>query len=133
MELLFSSSYDDSIKCWKYDSAVEDWMCSYTISGHESTVWRISFYSKIIELDFDRTGEFLLSCGNDKTWMIWKISDTDFEAKGMASGCHSRAIYSCSWARASLTSSIEDPIFVDIIATVGFFSLKYCREGQTTK
>lgn len=44
MELLFSSSYDDSIKCWRYDSAVEDWMCSYTISGHESTVWRKPFY-----------------------------------------------------------------------------------------
>jgi WD40 repeat protein len=38
--LLFSASYDDTIKCWKYDEQVDDWMCAYTIGGHESTVWR---------------------------------------------------------------------------------------------
>ena len=37
--LLFSASYDDLIKCWKYENSVDDWICSYTIEGHESTVW----------------------------------------------------------------------------------------------
>ena len=39
-DLLFSASYDDTIKCWKYEEAVDDWLCAYTIEGHESTVWR---------------------------------------------------------------------------------------------
>lgn len=38
--LLFSASYDDTIKCWRYEESVDDWLCSYTIEGHESTVWR---------------------------------------------------------------------------------------------
>lgn len=37
--ILFSASYDDTIKCWKYEESVDDWMCSYTMEGHESTVW----------------------------------------------------------------------------------------------
>lgn len=37
--LLFSASYDDTIKCWRYENSVDDWLCSYTIEGHESTVW----------------------------------------------------------------------------------------------
>jgi cytosolic iron-sulfur protein assembly protein CIAO1 len=36
---LFSASYDDLIKCWKYENSVDDWICSYTLEGHESTVW----------------------------------------------------------------------------------------------
>jgi WD40 repeat protein len=37
--VLFSGSYDDTIKCWKYDDGIEDWMCSYTMEAHQSTVW----------------------------------------------------------------------------------------------
>jgi WD40 repeat protein len=37
--MLFSASYDDTIKCWKYENSIDDWLCAYTIEGHESTVW----------------------------------------------------------------------------------------------
>jgi cytosolic iron-sulfur protein assembly protein CIAO1 len=37
--LLFSTSYDNTIRCWKYDEAVDDWLCNLSISGHLSTVW----------------------------------------------------------------------------------------------
>lgn len=36
---LFSASYDNTIKCWKYDESVDDWLCSFTMNGHLSTVW----------------------------------------------------------------------------------------------
>lgn len=29
--LLFSASYDNTIKCWAYSDAVDDWLCEYTI------------------------------------------------------------------------------------------------------
>jgi WD40 repeat protein len=32
--LLFSGSYDNTIKCWNYDESVDDWLCSYTMEGH---------------------------------------------------------------------------------------------------
>ena len=60
--LLFSGSYDNTIKCWKYDETVDDWLCSYTMDGHQSTVW---------QMDFDTTGNFLCSCSEDKKWSIW--------------------------------------------------------------
>lgn len=36
---LFSASYDDTIKVWHYEKGLEDWICSYTMTGHTSTVW----------------------------------------------------------------------------------------------
>jgi WD40 repeat protein len=41
--LLFSASYDNTIKCWEYSEAVDDWICKYTIQGHKSTVWQMAF------------------------------------------------------------------------------------------
>jgi len=38
-DYLFSASYDNTIKCWKYDNSVDDWLCSFTMDGHLSTVW----------------------------------------------------------------------------------------------
>ena len=56
-------------------------------------------YDAFIVVDFDWTGNFLVSCGEDKNWMIWEITDTNFENKGMISGLHSRSIYACSWSK----------------------------------
>ncbi|CDW87183.1 probable cytosolic iron-sulfur protein assembly protein ciao1 [Stylonychia lemnae] len=105
---LFSSSYDDTIKSWKLEESIDDWVCSYTMEGHESTVWGV---------DFDRTGNYMVSCGEDKNWMIWKISETNFENKGMISNLHSRSIYSCSWAKVSSPGSTV--LMTDLIATGG--------------
>ena len=46
-----SASYDDTIKIWRDDD--DDWYCSDTLEGHESTVWAI---------DFDKTGDYLGMC-----------------------------------------------------------------------
>jgi hypothetical protein len=61
----------------------------------------------------------MVSCGEDKNWMIWNIQDQTFENKGMISGLHSRAIYSCSWSKGQVKSpdGISD-LQIDLIATV---------------
>ena len=90
--LLFSSSYDNTIKCWVYDNSVDDWLCSFTITGHESTIWQI---------DFDTTGKFLAACSEDKKWSVWNIQDTrTFSNKGIFPNHHMRSIYSISWSKA---------------------------------
>lgn len=55
--LLFSASYDNTIKCWKFDESIDDWLCSFTMDGHFSTVW---------QLDFDPSGDYLCTCSEDK-------------------------------------------------------------------
>ena len=48
--------------------------------------------------------------------MIWDIRGQNFENKGIISGLHSRAIYSCSWSKGDMKASGESQ--VDLIATV---------------
>lgn len=94
---LFSASYDNTIKCWKYDETVDDWLCSFTMVGHLSTVWQI---------DFDPTGNFLCSCSEDKTWSIWRIhaADSDFVNLGIIPGSHMRSVYSINWSKSFVGS-----------------------------
>ena len=114
---LFSASYDDTIKSWLYEPSVDDWLCSYTMTGHESTVWRTAFFLIISEIDFDQSGAFMVSCGEDKAWMVWQIHEQTFENKGMISGHHSRPIYSCALSKGTITSG-ESQQAVDLVATV---------------
>jgi len=107
--ILFSASYDDTIKCWMYDENIDDWNLQYTIEGHQSTVW---------SLDFDRTGEFLVSSGEDKRWYVWRVSEQGFENKGVVPDSHRRAIYSCSWSKAVVPGS-SPAQYMDFIATAG--------------
>lgn len=97
---MFSASYDDTIKCWAYDDGFDNWDCIYTMEGHTSTVWcKKNLIKLAIEIDFDQTGQYLVSCGDDKSWMIWEVDETSFKHKGIIPGMHSRTIYSCSWAK----------------------------------
>ena len=59
------------------------------MSAHTSTVW---------SFDFDPTGSFLASCSEDKTWILWRISDESYKKAAVVGGDHIRAIYSISWA-----------------------------------
>lgn len=56
-----SASYDDTVKL--YQEEEDDWVCCATLEGHESTVWSVAF---------DRSGERLASCSDDKTVRIWR-------------------------------------------------------------
>ena len=62
-----------------------------------------------------------MSCGEDKNWMIWDVQDKTYEKKGMISGQHSRAIYSCSWSKG--TKAPEGKPQLDLIATVSVCKL----------
>ena len=100
--LLFSASYDNTIKCWKYDNSVDDWLCSYTMDGHGSTVWQI---------DFDSTGKFMSSCSEDKCWSVWSIiSDNNFINKGIIPNHHMRSIYSISWSKGPVANGSSESI-----------------------
>jgi len=78
--------------------------------AHESTVW---------QLDFDSTGNFLVSCGDDQTWMIWAIDEFNFQHRGIISGHHSRTIYSISWSKGITYSPSGEAFGVDLIVTGG--------------
>ena len=41
LDMLVSVSYDDTIKVWREDA--DDWYCAETLTGHESTVWDVTF------------------------------------------------------------------------------------------
>jgi WD40 repeat protein len=71
-----------------------------------------------IELDFDRSGRYMVSCGEDKNWMIWDIQETNYENKGIISGLHSRAIYSCSWSKGVIKGPGDVEQNIDLIASV---------------
>jgi len=60
-QLLASASYDDTVKLYREEE--DDWVCCATLEGHESTVWSVAF---------DRSGERLASCSDDKTVRIWR-------------------------------------------------------------
>ena len=51
--------------------------------------------------------------------MIWDVKDPKtYENKGMISGLHSRAIYTCSWSKGSVPSGTGQQQ-LDLIATAG--------------
>lgn len=62
-DVLFSCSYDDTIKVWGPDG--DDWSCKETLQGHESTVWCLSF---------DAAGAHFATCSDDRTLKVWAPS-----------------------------------------------------------
>ena len=105
MDILASASYDNTIKIYKEDETDHDWTCSATLSGHHSTVWIIAF---------DKTGNRLASCSDDRTVKIWQKYEANNE-EGIPtpdnepvwkcictlSGYHTRSVYDISWCKSS--------------------------------
>ena len=56
--------------------------------SHISTVW---------SFDFDPNGNFLVSCSDDQSWILWKINDKTYTKLAVVSGDHFRSVYSISW------------------------------------
>eukprot|EP00164_Ancoracysta_twista_P002108 GFYU01002784.1.p1 GENE.GFYU01002784.1~~GFYU01002784.1.p1 ORF type:complete len:325 (+),score=75.06 GFYU01002784.1:118-1092(+) len=88
-EMLMSTGYDDVAKLFKEDD--DDWYCTETFSGHESTVWQAAF---------DPTGNQAVTCSDDKTIRIWARDNASskFQNACTISGCHTRCVYSCHWS-----------------------------------
>ena len=94
--LLFSTSYDNTIRCWKYDEAVDDWLCNLSISGHLSTVW---------QLDFSPDGQHIASCSEDRQIIVWNLEGKQI---GKVEEAHDRSIYSISWAKDKIVTAGAD-------------------------
>ena len=61
-EIILSSSYDETIKCWAEDGG--DWYCAASIKGvHSSTIW---------SLTLSPSGGRLVSAGSDGSLAIYK-------------------------------------------------------------
>lgn len=99
--LLASASYDNTIKLFREDPNDEDWVCCGTLTGHDSTVWSISF---------EGNGKRLASCSDDQTVKIWKEyppgnpegvatvdGDSTWKCVCTLGGHHGRTIYDISW------------------------------------
>ncbi|KQK82424.1 hypothetical protein AAES_74784 [Amazona aestiva] len=91
--------YDDTVKL--YWEEEDDWVCCATLEGHQSTVWSVAF---------DRSGERLASCSDDRTVRVWQrfrpgnqrgvpCSSTEPTWKCVCnlSGYHTRTIYDVAW------------------------------------
>lgn len=59
-DVLFTCSYDDTVKIWGPDG--DDWSCMETLSGHKSTVWCLAF---------DPCGSRFATCSDDRTVRLW--------------------------------------------------------------
>jgi WD40 repeat protein len=94
----------------------DDWYCYDTLTGHESTVWSVTF---------DKSGERLASCSDDKSVKIWQAyhpgnqegvvtSDNNPKWKGVCtlSGYHSRTIFDVDWSQSGViaTAAGDDTI-----------------------
>lgn len=101
--MLLSCSYDDTIKVWKDDE--DDWDCIETIEGHKSTVW---------EACFNHDGEYLASCSEDCSYIIWKYENDSFTKVTVVDDIHKRPIYSVDWSKLGLIAggSADDTIRV---------------------
>ena len=103
---LLSASYDNSIKVWSEQD--DDWYCVQTLTGHQSTVW---------SLTFSPDGTRMASASDDKSIFLWKkaegasqMSDdanttaatqgqTSWRLQGGLTGQHSRCIYTVDWSK----------------------------------
>jgi cytosolic iron-sulfur protein assembly protein CIAO1 len=83
---LASCSYDDTIRLWK-DDEQGDWFCFQVLGNHSSTVWAV---------DFDSTGDFLVSVSDDLSLRLYKLKNKQYEQVAVLENLHSRTIYTCS-------------------------------------
>ena len=94
-DILFSCSFDNNIKIWKFSYEIDDWDCINTLSEHKGTVWCI---------DFNKNGSKFISCSDDKMIILYGI---DFSLGYSCyekililkkiENCHERFIYSVSF------------------------------------
>jgi WD40 repeat protein len=94
-DVLYSGSYDNTIKLWRYDESQESWGNLNTLNSHSSTVWG---------LDISQDGKILVTCSDDKSIIVWYVKSYENIVKvSHLTGCnisnlgfHERTVFSCS-------------------------------------
>lgn len=88
--VLFSTSYDDTVKIWTEDAG--DWYCASSLEAHNSTVWSCTLSS---------SGNQLVTCSDDKSLVLWECEDPDTSKKwnviSTLKNFHDYTIYSVDW------------------------------------
>jgi len=93
--ILASASYDNAIRLYKEEG--DDWECFDSLLGHSSTVWG---------MDFNKTGDSLVSCSDDRTLRIWSQGQNKkWTCVSCVFGFHGRAIYDVAWSRNGMIAS----------------------------
>ena len=95
--VLFSCSYDDSIKVWSCDDvdSSDEWRCLDTLTGHTSTVWGLCVDGE--------SGHRLVSCSDDLSIILWENSNPADVRNGTwaqiatLKNVHNFPIYSVHW------------------------------------
>lgn len=89
-QICVSCSYDNTVRF--YQEKDDDWVEVEQLDGHESTVWSV---------DFDKTGDRLVSVSDDTTIKVWQREplSSKFRHISTLSGHHSRAVYDVTWSK----------------------------------
>jgi WD40 repeat protein len=109
-QILFSGSYDDTVKVWGFDEDDECY-CLHTLTGHASTVWGIAVQDNT-PVDEDPSKPYyeppsrMLTCGSDLSLRLWEQdippggkdrARGEWREKHILNGLHQFPIYSVSW------------------------------------
>lgn len=95
-DILFSCSFDETIKIWDYDLTNDDYISQNTLKNHRGTVWYI---------EFNKTGDKFFTCSDDKSLIMWGIDFNCGEDKNpyeniskifSIENLHNRPIYCCT-------------------------------------
>ena len=107
-EIVFSTSYDDTIRVWKSRIELDDeWHCVDVLKTHDSTVWDLSF-----QHGTSSPSERFVTCSDDRSIIIWGPTSSSSSSSGSSSkdedetkyqvemrvnNLHDRTIYTVDW------------------------------------
>jgi len=109
--VLFSASYDDTIKVWSCDEDDDEFFCVHTLTGHSNTVWGLSVFDTT-PLDDDSSVAYseppsrVLTCGADLSLRLWEqevpVGSSDRTRGGWRTASaienlHKFPVYTVSW------------------------------------
>ena len=95
-DILFSCSFDETIKIWDLDYSKDDFILINTLNNHSGTVWWI---------EFNKTGDKFFTCSDDKSIIMWGINFNCSEEENayknivklsVIENTHRRPIYCCA-------------------------------------
>ena len=127
--LLFSASYDNTIRVWKEGgnedvSQGDEWACIGILRGHTSTVWSLAFEPSQegdVQQDYP---QYMISVGDDKNVIVWREDvvgnylDMNYTQIQTISDVHTRTIYYVDWCTYR-DPNIRGGQLVSLVATVG--------------
>jgi WD40 repeat protein len=126
--VLFSCSYDDTIKVWLEDD--DEFFCRHTLQGHTNTVWGLTLDTSHNQVNENYCR--FLSCSADLSLRLWEHqgdiipsntyensddekNDDEWQILHTLSNAHKFPIYSCHWS----TNLYNEDGSGSIIATAG--------------